>query len=409
MKNRFEIPPTAGLPLRWSDLLPTKNTLVSGLEKYLGIPEPLITCSGTAAFIVALTFLKKQHSRRKEVIVPAYTCPLVALAISHCGLTLVLCDLAPCHFDFDFTHLSQLASKNTLAIVPTHLGGRLANIRHARQIAEKHGAILIEDAAQALGAEVVNQADITFFSLAAGKGLSIYEGGILTANDPAIQKELKKTAQALLHPNPLKEGRRCLELLAYTALYHPAGLHYVYGNPRRKALKDGHLENAVGDIFSTDIPLHPVSKWRQNIGARALSRLPDFLFRIRHQAVVRCQRLSQINGIHVFEDESEGSGVWPFLMVLMPDSQSRDQVIAQLWNSPLGVTRLFIHVLSDYTYLASIVPQTEIQHARDFAERLLTITNSPWLDEQNFEYICRILESAVSHRYTQTQPSEKAR
>ncbi|MCL1886703.1 MAG: DegT/DnrJ/EryC1/StrS family aminotransferase [Betaproteobacteria bacterium] len=394
MKNRFEIPPTAGLPPRWSDLFPGKRDFATGLEHHFSLVEPQIECSGTAAFIVALTALK-QCSHRKEVIIPAYTCPLVAMAVNHCGLKLTLCDLADNHFDFDFDQLARLANDNTLAIVPTHLGGRIADIARAKQIADPCGATVIEDAAQALGAEVGDLGDITFFSMAVGKGLSIYEGGILTANDPAMREKLKKTAQKHIRPNRILEWRRCLELIGYTAFYRPRGLHYIYGKPRRNALKTGNLIEAVGDRFPSTIPLHPVSQWRKNVAAQALERLPTFLADTRRQALERCQRLQAIEGIQVFQDDSEKKGVWPFLMVLMPDAPSRNQVLARLWDSPLGVSRLFIHALPDYAYLAKTIPQTHVPKARDFADRLLTITNSLWLDEPRFEAIFQVIKSAV--------------
>lgn len=394
MKKRYEIPPTAGLPLLWSDLLPGKTDLACELEKYLALSQAQIECSGTAAFIVSLKWLQQQ-SRRTEVIIPGYTCPLVAMAIAHCGLKPVLCDLSPNHFDFDFKQLASLANDKTLAIIPTHLGGRIADVAKAKQIAKNCGAAIIEDAAQALGANVGKLGDITFFSLAAGKGLSIYEGGILITHDPVIREGLKKTSEKIIPHRLKQEWRRCIELIGYTAFYRPPLLHYVYGNPRRNALEAGHFPEAVGDVFPADIPLHKVSQWRKNVGAKALRRLPDFLQKTRKQALLRCERLKGINGIQVFDDIDENRGVWPFLMILMPDVKQRDEVMSRLWRSPLGVSRLFIHALTDYDYLKTIIPRAEIPQSRQFAEHLLTITNSLWLDDRHFEHICQVIESVM--------------
>ena len=106
--------------------------------------------------------------------------------------------------------------------------------------------------------------------------------------------------------------------------------------------------------------------------------------------------MTAISGIKVIRDKNDTCGVWPFLMVLMPDRISRDDVMKTLWPSPLGVTRLFMHVLPDYAYLGNIVPDALIPNARDFANRLLTISNSLWLDDDRFEKICQSLELAVS-------------
>ena len=62
------------------------------LAAWLNVPEVQLECSGTSALMVALRTLQKIAPARNEVIMPAYTCPLVAMAISQCGLQARLCD-----------------------------------------------------------------------------------------------------------------------------------------------------------------------------------------------------------------------------------------------------------------------------------------------------------------------------
>ena len=62
----------------------------------------------------------------------------------------------------------------------------------------------------------------------------------------------------------------------------------------------------------------------------------------------------------------------------------------------MGVSRLFIHALPDYDYLADVVPAQDVPNARDFAARSLTISNSPWLDDEDFKTICRTMEAALA-------------
>jgi dTDP-4-amino-4,6-dideoxygalactose transaminase len=56
---------------------------------------------------------------------------------------------------------------------------------------------------------------------------------------------------------------------------------------------------------------------------------------------------------------------------------------------------LFVHALPDYAYLAAIVPAQDVPHARDFAARSLTISNSPWMTDDDFELICTVLTTAL--------------
>ncbi len=399
-----ELPPTGGLPLRWRDLsLNTKPRLPPRLAQLLGVDDVELTCSGTAALIIALTTLARMSTRR-EVVVPAFTCPLVALAVAQSGLTLRLCDLQPDSFDMDPEQLARCCSEATLAIVPTHLAGRVADVGSAIKIAKRIGAYVIEDAAQAFAAKHANGTpvgllgDIGFFSFAAGKGLTLFEGGALVARDPELQAQLRRTAAALIPNSPWWELRRCLELLGYAALYAPARLGLPYGVPMRRALRRGDIAAAVGDVFPTDIPLHRVGAWRQAVAARASLRLTSHLEQLRVQAQARLPLLRQIKGVRVLDDANNVMGTWPALLLLMPDRATRDAVMDRLWGAGVGVSRLFAAALPDYAYLRSVVPTGEVPRARDFASRSLTITNSVWLDDSTFRQIIDVIEAVCQDR-----------
>lgn len=396
-----EVPPTAGLPLAWRDLLPSGTDFAHDLTAFLHVPAVQVECSGTAAQIVALTALK-QSSPRRKVILPAYTCPLVALAILHCGLEPVLCDLRPDHFDLDHEQLARLCDENTLAVIATHLGGRVADLAPVLAIARNAGAYVIEDAAQSLGATWQGQplgmtGDAGFYSLAVGKGLTTYEGGVLLARNAALRQQLQATAAEIAPFKWSWELRRSLELLGYAALYQPWGLPLAYGLPLRRALKQGKLIEAVGDDFSDDLPLHRMGGWRKAVGANALKRLPGFLDALRQQAERRLGQLAAIPGIKVMLDTQEGQGTWPFFMLLLPTQAARDAALEKLWDTGLGVSRLYIHALTDYPYLAGRLGTMDTPHARDFAARMLTVSNSLWMGERELERITKILGEIKKH------------
>ncbi len=391
-----EIPPTAGLPLQAADLLPRRDALAHRIAVQLGTPPLQLECSGTSALLIALTALHERAPGRDVVVVPAFTCPLVAIAVHRLGLTLRLCDTRPDHWDMDGAALAELCDERTLAIVPTHLGGLVADLDAPLRIARERGAFVVEDAAQALGARQNGQSvglrgDVGFFSLAAGKGLSIYEGGLLVARDEALRQALRTTSARDVPSRPGWELRRSLELLGLAALYRPLGLRLAYGAPLRRALREGDPVAAVGDDFPPDIPFHRVGRWRRGVGTRAASRLPAFLAANRARALARVARLRALPGVTVFEETPQTTGSWPLLMLLMPDAHRARAALAALWTSGLGVSRLFVHALPDYAYLADRVPRTSTPHATDFAARAITISNSHWLDDASFEHIVAVL------------------
>ncbi|ENE2727938.1 TPA: DegT/DnrJ/EryC1/StrS family aminotransferase [Stenotrophomonas maltophilia] len=394
-----ELPPTAGLPIQASDFLPGGGDLREVLASQLGTPPLQLTCSGTHALLIALRTLRKRAPRRDTVIMPAYTCPLVPIAVHSLGLRVQLCDTRRGHFDFDPGQLRRLADARTLAILPTHLGGRIADVELACEVARNAGAWVIEDAAQALGARVGNtsvglRGDIGFFSLAAGKGLSLHEGGLLVSRDDELRAALAGHAVQHVRSSLRWELLRSVQLIGLAACYRPSLLSLVYGNPLRSALQRDDLEEAVGDIFPLDIPQHRVSHWRQNIGARAARRLPAFLQAGRLRALQLRVQLAQLPAVEVVDGLAGSGGTWPLLMLLLPSQRARDAVLKDLWPRGLGASRMFIHALPDYTYLRGIVPQDDMPNARDFAARMLTLGNSAWQTREDTAEILQVLARA---------------
>ena len=396
------VPPTAGLPLKLADLLPWPvGDFSQQLAAWLGVDGVQLECSGTSALMVALRALQSLKPQRSEVIAPAYTCPLVALAIAQCGLKIRLCDLRADALDMDPVRLQQLCSSQTLAVLPTHLCGRVADVDTALQCARAVGAYVIEDAAQALGARsdgitVGMKGDVGFFSLAVGKGLSTFEGGVLLARDSEMQAVLQ--AQGARTPFSLWwELRRSVELLGYAALYRPSGLRMAYGKPLAASLARGDWVEAAGDDFDDAIPQHRLGRWRQTVGARALRRLTAFQQQTADQARARVAQLKAC-GLEVVEDAAHhAQGVWPVLLLRLPSQQCRDAVLQAHWGDGSGLSLPFVHVLPDYgryDHVLGAARHDDVAQARDWAQRLLAISNSPWLDEVRFPRLLRAIQAA---------------
>lgn len=401
MNAMSEVPPTAGLPLRWRDFVGGHENLGEAVARLLGTPPLQYECSGTVCLLIALLTLRRRQPGRDRVIVPAYTCPLVVLAIDRAGLQAVACDVRRGHFDLDSERLATLVDERTLAVLPTHMGGRLADIDGVVAVARKFGASVIEDAAQALGANQYGRSvglagDAGFFSLAAGKGLTTYEGGLLLSRDEQLREELAWTSAHLLGSQSLWELRRCMEFLGYGIFYRPSLLGVAYGWPRRRALDRADPIAAVGDRFRADFPRHRAGRWRGSVAARASNRLPAFLQFCSRQACRRLERLQRIETLQVLRDPpGMDTGTWPMLMILMPDQTSRDRALQRLWRSPFGVTRLFIHALPGYPELAGHFADVDVPNAGDLASRMLTISNSPWLSDEDFEQVAIVLDEVA--------------
>ena len=100
-----------------------EKPFTAGLRDWLGIPRPIMACSGTAAFVVALRTLARLQSGPEPRRRPGLHLPLVPLAVRLAGLRAVACDTAR-RFGIDPGALGRCCDETALAVVPAHLGGR---------------------------------------------------------------------------------------------------------------------------------------------------------------------------------------------------------------------------------------------------------------------------------------------
>lgn len=132
-----------------------------------------------------------------EVITAANTFIATVLTISNTGARPVLVDVDPCTYNLDPERLAAAITPATRAIVAVHLYGQPAAMDPIRAIAQRHGLLIIEDAAQAHGARykgrrVGSLGDAAGFSFYPAKNLGAYgDGGAVVTNDPAIADRVR--------------------------------------------------------------------------------------------------------------------------------------------------------------------------------------------------------------------------
>jgi dTDP-4-amino-4,6-dideoxygalactose transaminase len=149
--------------------------------------------SGTAALHLAL--LAADIGPGDEVITTPFTFVATVAAIQYAGATPVLVDIDPRSYCIDADAVAAAVSARTRAIIPVHLYGQPADMDPIVAVARKHGLVVIEDAAQAHGAEYNGRragslGDMACFSFYPAKNLGAFgEGGmVVTANDEYARK-----------------------------------------------------------------------------------------------------------------------------------------------------------------------------------------------------------------------------
>jgi dTDP-4-amino-4,6-dideoxygalactose transaminase len=172
---------------------------VEGFEKdfaaFCDVRHAVGVNSGTSALHLAL--LAAGVGPGDEVITTPFTFVATAAAIHYCGARPVYVDIDPRSCSIDPSRIEEAITPRTKAILPVHLYGQPADMDPILEIAKKHYLIVIEDAAQAHGAEykgrrVGSIGDIGCFSFYPGKNLGAYgEGGAVVTNHDGYQKTIR--------------------------------------------------------------------------------------------------------------------------------------------------------------------------------------------------------------------------
>lgn len=151
--------------------------------------------SGTAALHLALRACDVGPGH--EVITTPHTFIATAEAITHAGAQPVFVDIDPLTYNLDPTKIEAAITGRTRAIIPVHLYGHPADMDPILEIAQRHGLRVIEDAAQAHGAEykgcrVGTSGDVACFSFYPGKNLGAFgDAGAVVTNDPQIADRVR--------------------------------------------------------------------------------------------------------------------------------------------------------------------------------------------------------------------------
>jgi len=306
------------------------GSLVESFEQqfaeHTGVKECISCNSGTDALYLALRAL--QIGAGDEVITTPFTFFATTEVISAVGAKPVFVDIDAKTFNLDITQIESAITERTKAIIPVHLFGQPVDMTALMAIAQSRGIAVIEDCAQATGAEWAGQkvgsiGHIGCFSFYPTKNLGACgDGGALTTNDPAIAASLRMLRD---------HGSR--------VRYH----HEAIGvNSRLDALQAAVLQ----------IKLRHLDRWNE-------SR--------REIAASYHQLLNPVPGVVIPQEPSGGRAVWNQYTIRVTKDGStsnyRDEVRSQLQQLGISSTVYYplpLHLQSVYQDLGYQIGQLSI-------------------------------------------------
>jgi dTDP-4-amino-4,6-dideoxygalactose transaminase len=155
----------------------------------IGVKEAVAVSSGTDAGVLALAILHDLGAKRgDEIVVPALSFVATGNAVLHAGFKPVFVDINPNTLNIDTDKIEQAISDRTRGIFPVHLMGKPADMASILEIARRHDLLVVEDAAEAHGAQyhgknIGSLGDLAAFSLYVAHIVTTGEGGIVVTEN----------------------------------------------------------------------------------------------------------------------------------------------------------------------------------------------------------------------------------
>jgi dTDP-4-amino-4,6-dideoxygalactose transaminase len=231
---------------------------------YLGIPRTVGVANGTDALVLALDAL--EIGPGDEVICPSFTFYATAESIARRGATPVFADIDPATLNLDPEDVAARVTDRTRALMPVHLFGRVMPLGELAKL----GIPIVEDAAQAFGAEgVATTGELSTFSFFPTKNLfALGDGGLVAATDEGLADRVK-----LLRFHGSREKKN-FEAVGY--------------NSRLDELQAAVLRLFMGEISGWNEARREAAARYEELGLGELCELPaDEAGHVYHMYVVR--------------------------------------------------------------------------------------------------------------------------
>ena len=368
--------------------------------------------SGTGALTLSLESISR-GSHKKQVILPAYTCPSVLASVIKAGLKPVLCDINLNDFNFKTENLKLKICEDTLAVIAVHLFGIPENIFNLRELTKKEGVVLIEDAAQAFGNKILlnsfslntpnltlntNQylgsfGDIGIFSFGRGKPLSFLNGGAVLVNDEKYHKTVQEFHSSLSGSNHSPPTvLYFFNLLIYSIFYHP-NLYWIPNNI--PWLKLGET------IFSLDFEIGRLNPNALRIGRALIKNFEKIREKRGQIARAYRDRLKNIQEefVYIPEWDKENISLLRFPIVFK-SKEKRNRILLELKERGLGATGMYPVPLNEQEGIPGYLFKEEgklYPNAKHHSERILTLPLHEYVRIKDIEIICRVIEKHLKN------------
>ncbi len=322
--------------------------------KFVQAKHAFAVNSGTAA--LHLSLLASNVGYGAEVIVPSFTFVATVETVVLAGAKPVFVDIDFENYNIDPEKVERAVTKKTRAVIPVDLFGLPATMKPIREMADRNGLVIIEDAAQAHGAKYAGRppgsfADLACWSFYASKNMTTGEGGMITTNSEEQAEKL---------PYMRSHGEK--------EEYVSTMIGYNFRMPE--------MEAAVGHV--------------------QLKKLPDFLKLRRRNAERLAARIRDVEELKLPIVPKSHRHSWYLFTVRLKNGneKKRDKVVDELRKLGVGAAvyyRVPVHLMPFYRRFSKRpLPNTE-----KAASQVFSLPVHPAVTEEQIDYIATSLKGIV--------------
>ena len=350
----------------------------------LPIEACYLASSGRTVLYTLLRGLVGENSKRRQVVMPAYTCPVVAKVALDLDLEPVFVDIWPQSTRYKEEQFTSVLSEKTLAVFLVHPFGIPLPPKDVFQASREVGAVVIEDAAQAMGAGFGGRlaglnGDFGVFSLGPGKPLSTGGGGIVITNQEGNQEALARWWAALPPAREIHSMQAWLRQLTFRLAFHPRGWW--------AATRVG-LQRMGNDAASWGYAVRGLSNAQAEVGRALLPRLDEINGRRRAVALRLASAVKKNPALQLLAVEEEAWPIYLRLPVLAQSEARREELFTRMWSAGIGAGRLYEKTLPE---IFTPRESAEFPGAQSFARRLLTLPTHNQVSENELAIMEEIL------------------
>ncbi len=336
------------------------------VAEYVGVRQAVATSSCTTALHLALTL--RGIGAGDEVIIPSFTFIATANAVHYTGATPVFVDIDPQTYNIDPDCIEAAITPRTKAIMPVHQIGLAADMDRINTIAQRHGLVVIEDAAPALGAmykskQVGSLGNPTCFSFHPRKVITSGEGGMIVTDDDTLA-ERARTLRA--HGMSLSDLARHQAQSVVIEEYHDVGYNY--------RLSDLHAA----------------------VGIEQMKRLDFMLAQRKRVAHLYNEAFADLEGVQLpFSSHEMPHSYQSYMIQLRPPmTKTREQVMQEMLEAGVA-TRRGVMAIHLEPYYHQRFPQVRLPVTETATRHTLILPNYATMTEAEQAYVIEHLRRAL--------------